>query len=277
LRLALNRQVMDALPDPSLFFMNDETRASHAAWSKRDFSASPILPLGIDVTPARWQPPRGTRLSIVSVGRLVGFKAYNLGAIPIVTALRAAGIDAEWHIYGYGELEQEMSTRIGAAGLASSIHLHGALPYAEFAATVGAHDVFIGMGTAALEAAMLGVPVLLAVDGEEDATYGFVQDVPFGNVGERLDQAPGQSLAALLRAFHQTPAAGQRALSDAARGVALSYGIDQYCARLLEAGRAAGRVNRLRAWAVGTLYREATTGRTRRLASALSRRLKRRP
>jgi hypothetical protein len=276
LRFAINRLVIDTMPDTSLLFMNEDTRRTHAAWCGRDFAASPAIPLGIETLPSRWQPSNGEKLKIVSVGRLVGFKAYNLGAIPIMQALRDQGIDAEWHFYGSGELEEEMRSRIAAAGLGASIILHGDLRYVDFAAKVSEHDVFIGMGTAALEAGMLGMPVLMAVDGEEDATYGYLQAFPFGNVGERLEQPPRESLAGLLETFHRTPAAGQRALGDAARSVALQYGMDHYCARLIEAGLAAGRPKRFRAWWVGTVYREATTGRTRRLAETVWHAFKRR-
>jgi hypothetical protein len=132
------------------------------------------------------------------------------------------------------------------------------------------------MGTAALEAGMLGMPVLMAVDGEELATYGYLQDLPFGNVGELLDELPRKSLTTLLQKLHWASPSEQTAIGQAARLVALDYDMDHYCARLIEAGTAASGPNRLRAWLVGVLYREATTGRTRRSANAIWHAIKRR-
>lgn len=275
LRLAINRLVLDAAPERSVIFMNEECRQTHADWSRRSFQSSPIIPLGIERKQARWQPSGHDALNIVSVGRLVGFKAYNLGSLEITRLLSKRGIDAHWQIYGSGELEPELRSRLSASADKARVVLRGDLPYNDFGSTIVGYDIFVGVGTAALEAAMLGMPALMALDSDENGTHGYLQDLPFGNLGELQPFPPLSSLHKMLENFYYLSLEEKMVLGAAGRAVALRYDVENHCLRLIEAGFVAGRPSRLRALLVGTVYREATTGRTRQIANAAWRWLRR--
>lgn len=191
-RIWLNARVARALAPHSMFFMNEECRAAHAGWLGLDLADSPIIPLPADAPAAKWQPVCGTELRIVSVGRLVDFKAYNLGAPLVLKQLLDAGINASWDIYGYGELEPTVRASAAAAGVDRKLRLRGKLAYERYGELAGNYDVFVGMGTAAIEAAMMGLPSVVATVGEKRGSHGFIHELPFGNVGERI---PGRAIS----------------------------------------------------------------------------------
>lgn len=191
-RVRLNSRLAKVLAPHSMFFMNEECRAAHAGWLGMDLADSPIIPLPADAPDAKWQPVCGTELRIVSVGRLVDFKAYNLGAPLVLKQLLDAGINASWDIYGYGELEPTVRAAAAAAGVDTKLRLRGKLAYERYGELAGNYDVFVGMGTAAIEAAMMGLPSVVATVGEKRGSHGFIHELPFGNVGERI---PGRAIS----------------------------------------------------------------------------------
>ncbi|MBK6812637.1 MAG: glycosyltransferase [Sandaracinaceae bacterium] len=183
-RIALNQCVAQAVGYDHLFFMNEECRRAHAKRWNVDLRGSAIATLPVDMCEDAWAPESSGRLRIVSVGRLVEFKAYNVEAPKMAALLRDAGLLVTWDIYGDGPLGAEIRNEIERQGVGDSVRLLGELPYRDFQKTVVGYDLFIGMGTAALESAMVGVPTICATDGERERCYGFLHELPYGNVGE---------------------------------------------------------------------------------------------
>ena len=207
-RVWLNARVAKALAPHSMFFMNEECRTAHAGWLQTELADSPIIALPADAPDAIWQPVSGTELRIVSVGRLVDFKAYNLGAPLVLKQLLDAGVNASWDIYGYGELESAVRAAAAAAGVDTKLRLRGKLAYERYGELAGNYDVFVGMGTAAIEAAMSGLPTIVATVGEQRGSHGFIQELPFGNVGERIPGRALHDIGELLQGY------GKRNLQD---------------------------------------------------------------
>lgn len=186
-RVFLNHLLVRAIGKNFLFFMNEECRQSHAHKWSIDLAASPILALPINQVEAIWQPSEKHVVRIVSVGRLVDFKTYNLGAAEIVRTCLNQGIEVTWDIYGDGPLYDAIKTSIEVAGIADRVRLTGLLDYKDFSSTVVGYDLFVGMGTAALEAAMTGLPTICATADQVSRCHGYIFELPFGNVGEFLD------------------------------------------------------------------------------------------
>ena len=80
-------------------------------------------------------------------------------------------------------------------------HLHGIVPYDQLPNFFARANVFVGMGTAMLEASASGLPAICAVIADtEGKTYGFAWHQAPGCVGERLlSRAPDQYVLSLLK------------------------------------------------------------------------------
>lgn len=271
LRFAINRMILTNFHDDQLFFMNEACRRSHALWAHRSFSRSPFLPLTIEVHDPLYTGGRSETFNVVSVGRLTPFKDYNLEIPRIVSELRRRGVPIEWQIFGHGELDSEIRRRIEQFEVEPFVKVRGTLDYAGFAQEVGKYDAFVGMGTAALEAAMLGVPTILAVDRQADRTYGFLPTAPFGNVGEMQEQPPTLDITDLLTDLAGKSASARIEVGGQSRAAALVYSTIDYASELLQIGARSSPAARLQSWLVGVIYRETTIGITRMIANAIVR------
>jgi len=182
--------------DKSKYFMNDRVRESHESYFGRSFTQSRIIPIPLTERHERDQrkPLKGR---IVSVGRLTAFKTYNVYMIDIIRALTSKGYDVEWHVYGSGKLEELMRKKIGESGVEDRIFLHGIVEYSRLEEIWKSSYLFVGMGTALLEAGYAGVPAIPAVVGKGPVTYGFLEEIPYYHVGEELcgkDLVPVQEM-----------------------------------------------------------------------------------
>lgn len=108
-------------------------------------------------------------IKICAVGRLVKFKTYNLWIIEVIKNLNSKGYNITLDIYGTGPLYNHMYEQIN-----ENITLKGELPYENFNEVVSNYDLFVGSGTAIIQAASLGVPAIIAIESiDEPLTYGF--------------------------------------------------------------------------------------------------------
>jgi glycosyltransferase involved in cell wall biosynthesis len=127
-------------------------------------------------------------------------KSYNLHMINIVGRLRAEGYPVSWTVYGDGELRDAMKSRIDELGLNDDVQLMGQIAYSKIAEALRDAFLFVGMGTAVVEAALCGVPGIVALAyGDTDATYGPLYRFTFGNVGERMTQPPTSTIEGEIR------------------------------------------------------------------------------
>lgn len=237
-RVVLNHWVARAVGYAHLFFMNEECRNSHAKRWGVELSQSPIATLPIDVAENAWACNTDSQLRIVSVGRLVDFKAYNLGAPGIVAALRERGVRVSWDIYGDGPLGDDIEKEIEGCDVRDLVQLKGELPYRDFQTTVASYDIFVGIGTAALEAAMLGVPTICSTDSQRELCYGFLHELPYGNVGELQRDPPGIEILMLLADFARADKSARTRLSELCRAAAMKYEMGEFISQLVAVHRA---------------------------------------
>ena len=99
--------------------------------------------------------------------------------------LRKQGLDIGYRIYGKGELRPLFEQKIREYGLEDSIHLEGEIPYSELNEALKKAFVFVGMGTSVIEAAVLGIPSLVApIFDSSGLTSGWLREHPGYDVGE---------------------------------------------------------------------------------------------
>lgn len=193
-RIVFDRYVEDS----SKYFMNEPVRDGNEKAFGRPFPKSSIIPVPVDVDRFTRMPRCPVHGRIVSVGRLVAFKNYNLYMIDLVGRLLERGHRVEWHVYGDGELESLMMERILERGLEKHVFLHGSLAYSDLETAFETAHCFVGQGTALLEAGAAGVPGVPAIACEDATSYGLLPELPYFTVGERLPDMPMIEVQELL-------------------------------------------------------------------------------
>lgn len=180
-----NRELFfDKTSKGSIIFFNESMVPLYEKVSGSSFDTVNLFPLGVveqqypDLK-KKCQPDEQNRtLKLVSVGRLVPFKTYNLHMIDVVAKLLKEGIAVEYDIYGDGPLELEMKRKISELELQKYINLKGILDYDCFSEVVSSYDIFVGSGSAIVQAAGLGVSSIVGIENiEAPDTYGFLADI----------------------------------------------------------------------------------------------------
>lgn len=116
-------------------------------------------------------------LKICSIGRLVDLKTYNFYMIGIIASLSKKGIKIEFDIYGDGPLKKEIIKEIEFYNMQEHIRIKGSFAYSEFDNIVSLYDMFIGTGTAIIQASSMGVCSIIGIeDTEEPKSYGYFCD-----------------------------------------------------------------------------------------------------
>jgi glycosyltransferase involved in cell wall biosynthesis len=129
--------------------------------------------------------------ALLSVGRLARMKGYNLYMIEVVKRLVKKGYDVTWTVYGDGPLEEQVKTKVVSESLQDRIFLKGRLEHSDFGKVLSDAYLFVGMGTAIIEASYARVPGVVAIANDVDGiTYGPIYKFPPGNCGELTETAP---------------------------------------------------------------------------------------
>ncbi|HEY1395726.1 glycosyltransferase [Roseateles sp.] len=167
-----------ALPAENVVFFNETSVRVHEQRFGRDFSASPVSPIGVDLD--RWHGRTLGRRSdrVISIGRLTPFKTYNTHMIDTIARLKATGLPLRYEIYGTGECEEALRQQIVRLGVEDLISLKGAIAYEHIQDVLAGALAFVGSGTALIEASAAGVPAIVGIEHVEDATtYGFLHQL----------------------------------------------------------------------------------------------------
>ena len=186
----LFRRIFAVYPRRNIVFMNEEVRRACEGNLHMDMAGANILPLPVDVGggPPVSRSRNGRR--IVSIGRLVEFKNYHAPVIEFVARQRAEGLPFEYHIYGEGPMRPRIEAIIAEHGAREFVTLHGTLPYEDLPSVLFDAAVMIGMGTAMIEAAARGVPVIAAIDMQPILCHGWFHQTTGYCVGEATNHLP---------------------------------------------------------------------------------------
>ena len=183
-----------------------------------------VMHLGVDLdhyAVAERRDPAPGSLDIVLAGRFLEFKGHRV-ALDAVAGLRKTHPHARLHLYGEGELEDELRRQAADLGLGDGVHFHGVVPVAELHRAFARADVAIqpsviardgrseGVPNTVLEALATGLPVV----GTRHA--GIPEAVIEGETGLLVDEHDAHGLEAALRRLAGDPALARR-LGDAGR------------------------------------------------------------
>ena len=173
---------------------------------------------------------------ILSIGRLDRMKGYNVYMPSIIRDLIDAGYkDIEWHIIGDDETngleptKAEMLEQIKKYKIESHVKMLGIVDYSNLINHLGSAKVFVGMGTAAVEASSAGIPSICAIIHEYNAkTYGFLWDQPEGCVGERwVGVEPTKDVKRLITHILSLDEEDYKSLSEKSVNHSLMFDIDK--------------------------------------------------
>ncbi|KAF7779296.1 hypothetical protein PMAN_a0156 [Pseudoalteromonas marina] len=176
----VNRKfIFDFLPEKSLLFFSEGNRQLYVKHKRKKLTDANTFRLGvIDKKDIKVSGEVKLPIKILAIGRLVDFKTYNFYMIKVLKNLKTKGFNVQFDIYGDGPLKAQIADEINKAGLSESIHLKGTLDYLKFDETVSNYNLFIGSGTAIIQAAALGLPSIVGVENVIEAeTYGYFSDV----------------------------------------------------------------------------------------------------
>ncbi len=227
----------DCIPDNCKIFMSEDIRSLHQKDAGRIFHGSLVLPLPVTLRTRRSHDKHASR-RIVSIGRIdSNMKTYNEQLVPMIARLRAEGITLEWDIYGGGPeyAVENMKKLIALHQLQDFVRLNGEIAYDAFDHVLDDCFVFVGMGTSAIEASMVGAPSIVAIaSSDEPMSYGLLADHPFGACGEVLDHRQGLGIEVLLRTMLALPESEYVATCNQGRIYAEQYSSERIMPAFME-------------------------------------------
>ncbi|RZG75958.1 hypothetical protein EXU29_00670 [Acinetobacter wuhouensis] len=114
-------------------------------------------------------------IKVCAIGRLTDFKTYNFWMPKIISDLNNKGLKITLDIYGNGESEKKVKDIVSE--YSEYVKVFPSFNYGEFKTVVSSYDLFIGSGTAIIEASSLGIPSIIGIESiDEGKTYGFFCD-----------------------------------------------------------------------------------------------------
>lgn len=170
--------IIQGLPPSQIIFFNDYTRKKLGKLWKIDTQQSVVTPIGIVSTEQIPRLRSEFNYRLVSVGNLVGFKTYNSLVISMLPNLIERYPMISYHIIGKGENAEILKKDCMISGVDDRVVFHGSLPFKEAMRIVEESDVFIGSGTAILEASMRYIPSIVGIETEKlPYTYGYISSI----------------------------------------------------------------------------------------------------
>lgn len=189
-------RLFKAIPPENVIFFNQATQANYMQfYGSGRYESATIAPIGLSFDAPPAPPPAKLGYHIVSVGNLAAFKTYNRHMIEVVASLADRYPDIQYDIYGVGPEQGALRALISRTGMEAHVRLLGALPYAQFRQTVIEADLFVGSGTALLEAAAAGRPALIGIESiQTPETYGFLHEIEGLSYNEHIAGRPKRPL-----------------------------------------------------------------------------------
>ncbi len=186
------QRLFHSLADEGAIFFNEENRSAYSRFFDVDLSNTTLVPIGIAL-PKTTQESLGrpTSRRIVSIGNLVNFKTYNSHVIKCLPELISYNQDLTYEIYGEGPEEETLKELARNLGVSDSVFFKGTIPYSEFSSVLSGAFMFVGSGTAIVEAAALGIPALIGIESTSDPiTYGFLNEIDGLSYNELIPGKP---------------------------------------------------------------------------------------
>ncbi|PHX05724.1 hypothetical protein [Vibrio splendidus] len=189
------RMLMKGDNENNFIFMNKE-----CSYQFSDVFEHKIVPLPVSMR--KETNPNNHSYTIVSIGRICSLmKTYNWSLIPVIIKLKEKFPNLVWYIYGDGGSEdvEDLKKTIMSNDCGGFIKYMGKVEYNDMERVLDGKSMFIGMGTSAVEAASTGIPTIVPIAFEKKpVSYGFLHELPAGNVGEKSLGLKVQNISSLI-------------------------------------------------------------------------------
>jgi len=173
------KKCFNSIDATKIIFFNETNLKDYSQFFECNLDNSKIVPIGINkienINLSSFETKR-----IVSIGNLSPFKTYTKHMINVVYNLKQKypKINIKYDIYGDGDMKSELYDLITNLNLTEHVKLHGRIEYSKMKDTLKDTFVFIGSGTAILEATSYNIPSIVGIESiSEPITYGFISDV----------------------------------------------------------------------------------------------------
>jgi|GEM_PF-3556998 len=196
---ALTDKLLTQIPPRNLVMYNQAVKDKYNNDYTHRFAGNHIITLGIDVEKMAnvWAGKQNQR--IVSIGRLTKWKRYNHSIIEVIHDFKEKGITYYYDCYGDGEERGTLTKMVHDLGLSSQITFYSSVPYEKFAATITDSLMFIGAGTALIEASACGLPALIGIENEtKPVSYGFLHHTTGSSYQEKQLALPAKHIATFI-------------------------------------------------------------------------------
>lgn len=185
------------VPEHNIVFFNESSRDNYSEFhSSPEYGNSTVTPIGVSLShDDKATPVYGSR-KIISVGNLVNFKTYNAHIIRTLPKLREEFKDVTYHLYGAGDQRATLEALADELRVSDIVFFQGRIAYQQLNALWTDADLFVGSGTALIEAAAARLPALVGIESiQEPLTYGFLSDVKGYSYNELI---PGRPMVPML-------------------------------------------------------------------------------
>lgn len=173
------KNMLENFSSKNFIFFNEISREYYSKLYGRHLLESPLGPIGI-VVQERLQNLGKKCNRIVSIGRLTSWKTYNYHMIDVIDSLKKKNIIVNYVSYGEGDQKDSLEKRVKELNLESQIVFSPAISYNTFYDVIANSLMFIGAGTALIEASSAGIPALIGIenlDKNNPKSYGFLHDL----------------------------------------------------------------------------------------------------
>ncbi|WP_324730744.1 glycosyltransferase [Pseudomonas paeninsulae] len=183
------KAIFSKLGADAVILFNENCVTSYSVFFDNDYSSSVLVPVGIDL-PVMTREIYGDSSSgrIVSIGNLYNFKSYNMHIINCMPFFLMGNPSIVYEIYGAGPFEKNLKELVASLGIEHAVFFKGQIPYSELPDVLAGAFLFVGSGTAIVEASALGIPSLIGIEStREPITYGFLSDVEGFSYNEMIE------------------------------------------------------------------------------------------
>ena len=169
----------EVIPNDLKVFGNEACKIEHQRYLKADISSSPVIPVFFDYPTTNYNyKKRATikKVKLISIGRFVDFKTYNLTLIDVVHKLCLEGYQVSLDFIGDGPLKSQMESLIDKYKMSSVIKILPPISKKDFFSTLQNYDIFIGSGLAVMEASAFGMLAIPAIEyrNADCVSYGYI-------------------------------------------------------------------------------------------------------
>lgn len=174
------REIFKRLHPKQIIFFNEFSKQHYASTLNTTWRTSEIVPIGVEIKQKKraHAPLKSKRKIITIVGNLEAFKSYIIHTVKILKQLVHEHPDVLLQIWGDGPLRTQIQKIVDNLNLQNHVQLRGRLEYAKLYDTLDQTYVFIGGGTAIIEASAYGVPSIVGIENTYDPiTYGFFSEI----------------------------------------------------------------------------------------------------